>query len=368
MTGKLNTCHGCRSTITTNNHLKCSLCAHIYDLVCANVNEQRFVRMSKENISSWKCPECVSNTPKAGNINTPVGAAHGSNLRESHQLITQTDTDNVTVHRGSSGCNPKRVLDHSFAEDTYCLDTMRTVIRDEMERVMDERVSTLMSKLITEQVTQPFNRIISELTGRVATLESRLKSLGKDKGNSIPGGDKENRRIGDLISVPSQSSQGATGKTVPVPVRQEKAPLPSTSRIQTSSSQDELIATAGEPAGASWTEVAKKRHRSAPVGVIRGAAGPGSSKLEAAERRRQLHLYYVKVGTTAAEVHDHLISICGDNSYTVQELTARGSYASFKLEVPSKVEDSIMSPGSWPRDICVKPWRQSFRSTSKEGQ
>lgn len=381
MSSKVLSCHGCRSTITTKNYLTCCLCVHTYDLDCANITEQRFLKtMTKEVRSSWKCPECVNKVPKAGNVNTPVGAAHGSALRENQQRIStaalsQSDIDNATVQRGSSGSSARRVLDHSYVDDTYYLDNMRTVIRDELERVMDERVSILITKIVTEQVTLPICRIISELTDRVAILESKLEAFEKDRAKGKEAEGRMMRPTDGLFMAPSPSSPCAIGEAAPRVVGQTIPRVQSSSRRQAAVLIDEptfnvtMNKTAGpggpEPA---WKEVTKKRTRVSPVGVMRGEAAPGSTKLEAAERRRYLHLYYVKVGTTEAEVSDYLNALCGGNSCLVETLKARGSYASFKLDVPSKLADSIMTPGNWAEDICVKPWRQSFRPKTNEGQ
>lgn len=96
-------------------------------------------------------------------------------------------------------------------------------------------------------------------------------------------------------------------------------------------------------------------------GVRRGTAAPGTTALCAAERRRQLHLYYVQEGTTAEQVRAHLTTICGSDVCTVDSLKPRGSYASFKLGVPTKFSELVLSPDNWAEDICVKPWRQNFR-------
>lgn len=72
------------------------------------------------------------------------------------------------------------------------------------------------------------------------------------------------------------------------------------------------------------------------------------------------HLYYVKVGTTDQQIRDHLTAICGSDLCTVETLTPKGKYASFKLGILAKLADNILNVNNWAEDICIKPWR--FRS------
>ncbi|KAL4704938.1 hypothetical protein ACJJTC_013395 [Scirpophaga incertulas] len=114
-----------------------------------------------------------------------------------------------------------------------------------------------------------------------------------------------------------------------------------------------------------WEEVRRKWSRAPVPSILRGTAAPGSTQLQASERWSYLHLYYVQEGTTSEQVRNHLRSICDNNICTVDELKSRGRYASFKLGVPSKNVDSVMSSENWAENICVKPWRQNFRAKAK---
>ncbi|KAJ8735113.1 hypothetical protein PYW08_014363 [Mythimna loreyi] len=115
-----------------------------------------------------------------------------------------------------------------------------------------------------------------------------------------------------------------------------------------------------------WTEVRNRRSQRSLSNVLRGTAAPGTTNLEASERWRYLHLFYVKQGTSDSQVRDHLTRICGADVCTVEVLKSRGKYASFKLGVPSKLADQVVAPGNWAEDICVKPWRRNFRARAEE--
>lgn len=425
-------CAGCRTTITHRQYLRCSLCALIYDLECANVSEARFLNtMTKDRKATWKCIHCVSKQPKTGNLNTPVGAAQSSGQRNENRtqnknkinieplqldhspgaangretppavnnpdlprsadmpaistvhtspecnstghiaLFGGTGEENVTIRRGG-GVTGEGNAEYTYSEDIFCMDSIRATIRDEFERFLEERLSVVIAKQISEQITAPMKKSIHDLSERVLLLEDKIKILegGKQTTNS---------------KKPTKSNQYEHGDTVTqnLPLNNKTAPLSAeevdqgrvADQSKTNVFTDNKQVSASHKSNSQhdpveWTEVVKKRSRVSPVGVIRGAAAPGAMKLEAAERRRYLHLYYVKVGTTEEQVRDHLRAICPGDDSVVIVLKARGNYASFKLDVPSKSADTIMSPENWPEDVCVKPWSQSpyrsFRHKSEE--
>lgn len=368
MTSNSLSCAGCRGSIRLKHYLTCNICSLTYDLECANISQTRFGTLTKEKKSAWKCRGCLNKPLKTGN--TPVGAGDGSGVREKvsprqiSPMSSGSETDNVTVCRGSGGVAGRagagQARDHSYLEDTSYLENIRSVIRDEFERVMVERMSILITKVVTEQVTTPIYSQIAELTERVVTLESELKELKNKQPSLSQSNDWPITQ--SLVKVDDLGDEAAFGIK----------PCNAAADLQVNPEVNEPMVNpvAKKTAGASaqWTEVTKKHHSKTPAGVMRGVAVPGATKLEAAERRRQLHLYYVKVGTTEAEIREHLNSIQENGTYIVESLKARGNYASFKLDVPSRLAEAIMSPENWTEDICIKPWRQSFRAKSKEGR
>lgn len=116
-----------------------------------------------------------------------------------------------------------------------------------------------------------------------------------------------------------------------------------------------------------WTEIQRKRTR-APINVVKGTAAPGKTILEASERIKYYHLYYVKQGTTDQMICDHLRSIFSKKVGSVETLQSKGPYASFKIGVPSKLSDQLLAVDNWAEDICIKPWRNNFRGNTKESK
>lgn len=106
MSGTNKFCSGCRQPITDRRFLCCVLCRDNYDLLCANVSEQRFNNtLTGDHRANWKCVTCVSRQPKTDNANTPVRPAD----------------DGVTIRRGGSASasnHPQNQMDMSMVDMT----------------------------------------------------------------------------------------------------------------------------------------------------------------------------------------------------------------------------------------------------------
>ncbi|XP_045498659.1 uncharacterized protein LOC123696500 [Colias croceus] len=72
-----------------------------------------------------------------------------------------------------------------------------------------------------------------------------------------------------------------------------------------------------------WIQVKHKR----PKNVMRGSAAPGNSMIEASERWKYYHLFYVKAGTTAEKITEHIMKTCKIDNCTVEVLKSREVYA-----------------------------------------
>lgn len=101
-----------------------------------------------------------------------------------------------------------------------------------------------------------------------------------------------------------------------------------------------------------WTEVTRRKSRG-PVSLC-GKAGPTVTTLKAAESVKFLHLWNMASG--AEEVLSYLKQLCSTDSCTVMELTARGSYKSYKIGVPAALYEKCYSIDVWPINARIKPW------------
>lgn len=371
-------CAGCLGKIDGRRFLQCSFCRQTYDLECANVSEKRFYNiMPQERRDAWKCQSCICQQPKGGNINTPVrGAAPDDSPNggvESNESINSTfldqttadSVDRVTVRRRPVTLNQSDYLSGTL-DDTAYLDNIRGIVREELNQIVNERLGFLISNAIKEQLGSLITAV-ADLNVRVTALENKFSLMSNSSPTTVPlalvasNSSLTFRDQSGSARVPPQ--RVAVNNALPPPPTvqtAEAATPPQTAEAQASNQRDSSIP--GDEQG--WTEV-KKRPRKLS-GVMRGTAAPGATQLQASERRQYVHVYYLKIGTTVEQICSHLKSILDADVCTAEALKARGDYASFKLSVPSNFVKRVMDPANWPMDICIKPWRQTFRSKTEK--
>ena len=102
-----------------------------------------------------------------------------------------------------------------------------------------------------------------------------------------------------------------------------------------------------------WTRVTNKSKYRRPVS-IQGAAGPTVTSLRAVEARKHLHLWNME--STADEIRDYLRTLCGTDACTIDELTPKGNYKSFKIGVPVACYERCYSADVWPVNARIKAW------------
>lgn len=354
-----NTCAGCLSAIMEGRQfLRCSLCKAVYDLQCANISEKHFSdSMTKEIRDVWKCQLCVCCQPRKDNSNTPVRCAASPSASGCPVMCddsiadytldqSQTDSMNkVTFRRQQPAAN---LFDASSVSiNTACLDNIRYVVRDELQNAISERLVSLISNSVREQFASIFDTV-SSLSLRVAALENKLSSMLRPP---IAVGDVG----GDVVS-----SGGPREENQPRDESSILDPLIANRNVEDPTNGQRRIP---ETVSGGLPKVEKRPRKS--LDVKRGTAAPGTTQLEASERRQYIHVYYLKLGTTGDQVRAHVSSVLGREVCAVEALKARGDYASFKLSVPSQYAGRVLDPENWAKDICVKPWRQNFRSKNQ---
>jgi hypothetical protein len=339
-------CAGCRSAVQGSQYLQCSLCSDRYDLICANVSEKRFLNtMTRDHKSLWKCQACKSKAPKGDNTNTPVRA-------------TKDSPDNVTLRQRK----PTSSIHLSESVRDECdlfptLDQIRAVIREELHLFMSEHMHDLFSEPIAKAVSTVFSKSFDILSDRIATMGKKMENIA---------------------TVDPLTDAAALRRTLPldqnlvISGQEESVTLPVLSPRTAAGTRRDWSDIVGGPRRSNntsgglqnhdVTEVKRPRRvRSPPQNILRGTAAPGNSEIQASERQSNYHLFYVKSGTTAEQVKKYLVRIAGREDCSVENLRARGPYASFKLCVPSVSTEHILAPDSWPEGVCIKPWRRPFR-------
>lgn len=349
-------CAGCRSAVLSSQYLRCCLCRDYYDLMCANVSEKRFSNiMTKEHKAVWKCQACVSKAPKTDNTNTPVRSVKDS-------------PDNVTIRRGTGA---SQSMSESLLGDcdlSTTLEQIRCIIREELHRILSERMHELIKQSVTEVANAVLSDSLNSLADKVAAMSKSLECLTKVDSSSMPTcSDKVVTTTAFPVSPPNGSNADVRGQ---------------------GNSTQSLTDINDTVRGEGWSVVARRpprnRNRPAmsldsanrgpnneqrrfrsPAGLLRGTAAPGSTDLEASERQRNFHIYYLKLGTTENQVKTHISKVTGCADCKIDTLKARGPYASFKVCVPSACSERLLAPDNWPENVCIKPWRRPFRQDQR---
>lgn len=357
--------------------MRCVKCKQIYDILCANFTESVFATLSPEFKNTWICVECRSKFPKTDNSQTPVRHpnVHDMSISSDCPDISMSSPDRVTVRTGARHGQAEKQNDNLKS----LLDCMQATFLKELKKAQVEHEMQLTAK-ITAIVTEQFSTLksqlldkIDDLTAKVTDLEKKINTMGAPCSkpdirevreilkDSIPNSKSSHPNIKQTVTskrnpAAEQNGRKNTVVTNGTPTRN----IPGSQKTQSAFS--EITHPNKEEEERDWIEVRRKRTRSSLSGVLRGTAVPGTTSLCAAERWKYLHLYYVQEGTSEEQVRDHLQSICGSDTCTVETLKSRGRYASFKLGVTARNAENVMSSKNWAEGICVKPWRQNFRA------
>lgn len=226
-------CAGCRQEILDRRFLKCSKCLQSYDLVCANVSDQRFYNtLKEEHKKSWKCQLCRSKEPKTDNKNTPVRLYHntedfGTLFNQQTSTVDQNVTirkkvpryteDNSTISDENVTISPHKntpisetqqsqtikdtilSLDKNHEQVTvqklttilqqnneHILSALRTSFRNEMEKTVSEIMAILnksLDKITGDQLK--FKEDLSNLNSKIIQLDKKCRTIQTENENLV---------------------------------------------------------------------------------------------------------------------------------------------------------------------------------------
>lgn len=378
--------------------MQCSKCKQFFDLLCANFTEAAYMSLSAEFKACWICVECRCGMPKGDNSGTPVRSIHlihdASMTSDCHD-ISMSSLDHVTTR---TGARTARLNNDNISTEPLdsALNNIRVAIVHEMKELHDLFENRVMAKL-HKMLADHYNSLQTELLSQVGNLSERVEALERkvdtlqdlmsklpSHSSTIKASDSlallvssdtspvDEQRPGlqiekyrnDASKSKSTMNIHKRGKKSEANGSHLKSPAPVLNPLPTQSTQ--LPSTDADinknMEARDWTVVTRKNKRYSLPTVLRGTATPGSTMLEASERWQYLHLYYVKQGTSEAQIQEHLKNITASDLCTVEVLKSRGRYASFKIGAPARLSAAILAPENWAEDICIKLWRQSFRN------
>lgn len=392
------------------HYMECGKCKELYHILCLGMKNDTFEQLTPEYKIQWICPPCISVKPKTGNIHTPVRSPaaflNSTYTSNSDDEDRSYNLENVTIRGGArkGKTGMQKVASKLEAPgDLYLVfDDMITKAKTELEQTV--------RKVITEQLTSMKDEIqkivrseVTVLYDKLSKVEQGLSSIcnnqksderpknGIEDGRTLkispkakPGsnailshGPPEICSLSSIIDLDAGSGKSEKyssvtkkmapnyieypqkDKSIALTVPQTRVEAPKT--VVSNDYRDSQVATESTD---EWKEVKRKRSRLSVPSILRGKAAPGVTLLEASEKWKYFHLFYVKQGTTEDQIREHLKSVCEVDSCTIESLKSRGNYASFKLGVPDQLYEKVTAVENWTENICIKPWRQNFRSKS----
>lgn len=355
-----NTCYACQADFEADEgHLRCKMasCPNLFHLACTTTTTRS---MTREETDEWVCPECRISMKRGGdNTLTPVGTSK---------------TRSAAVATRSKVIKP--LADEDYRSVEYL--EINAEIRKLHKEVAD---ITAMLKNVLESVAG-FGSKMNTLISRTELVESKLETLGGRALNAVqetpvymvtqpsatnqqltPTGMKAKTSTGSTLASKAVEKAKIVEKKMAsirpeVEGKRERATpfaqgKPSQEiRKGNSSEVPKNAKTLNEPEdGEGWTEVRKKTRRPQSLCCL---AGPSVTTLQAVERRRYFHLWNMRSGLE--DVQAYLQQVCAPETGTVDELTPRGDYKSYKIGVPADLYDKCFSVNMWPENARVKSW------------
>lgn len=358
-------CSACRNAIPANeSFMRCVIkkCNKSYDMFCASAQN-----LTSDEKATWVCPECRCDAKKGGDNNlTPVGSKKSRDpnvtfrkkiepVRSEMQHKTNSDELSIpiTVHSVAQQSTTNQPLHELSAKDSTELSVEIRSLRSEMAIIRDQLTKAISLIACYETKLESYALQVVKLNTKLEGFENRVSQA------PLPGPEPHTR-------TPTQGGQSRKEKAA----KQSKPPATDSDLLKIPRAVNEVTIACDNIPGCSlrsesgvrsketstddqqWTEVTRRKSRG-PVSLY-GNASPAVTTLKAAEPIKFLHLW--NMASSAEEVLSYLRQLCSSDSCTVTELTARGSYKSYKIGVPAALYEKCYSIDVWPINARIKTW------------
>lgn len=342
----------CGGFADDEDYLRCmvELCDKTYHIPCAGGKH-----LTDEDRKTWVCPECGSAMKRGGdNSLTPVG------LAKKHR------DPNVTFRKKI----PPKNNEIQKSDDSNALSTEIQNLRSEMSLLRDQLTHAVSLIASYETKLDTFALQVVSLNTKLEGYENKvldinlvtpslpsslnppsLKKPAEFTKQSRHGNHKKQQeRVGVIDStlrdVPASIALKGAATTMEVGhnERSESARLHVT----------EIVGCSGltTPADQQWTEVKRRKSRG-PTSLC-GTAGPAITTLKAVEPVKHLHLW--NMASNADDILQYIKQLCPTGTCTVEELTPKGNYKSYKIGVPEAHYEACYSIDVWPVNARIKAW------------
>lgn len=389
---------GCNDPIYDLRYLECSKegCNGIYDLKCSGMEVGDFEKLSADFKSEWICPKCVCNAPKGNNPDTPIKTCI---LNKTFTPVNYINMERGTRFKPSkSGVNSQELPPPGEYEKI--LGELRD-FRMEMKSLMEVQQQEYKKLEEKYQKTQSEIKglketleVVREKAGKVDVLENMIQSLmrknddlnaflrennsKKETGLSLTPQEPTRQEPSFANVVSKQNKQlkpaakervarkSAEGSNV---MNENKSSLPSpTTSIQQEAPvlkiQEEVTSADDK---SEWTVVTRKINKY-PTSEVKKGGNTSIFEIEGTEKKKFLHVWQLKKGTTQDMIEKHVKNILGQETNIKVELIktrTEREYASFTIGVPSSLYDKLCEPQCWPVDVefCEWVWFRKSRNT-----
>ncbi|CAH1637878.1 unnamed protein product [Spodoptera littoralis] len=299
------------------------------------------------DIDTWICPECRCAIKKGGdNSFTPVGVKQDPNVTLRKNVSTNSTSNYVDNIALISEIHDLRSEMSTLKELLTKALTLIGGHEDKLERYALQ-VKQLNNKL------EKYEKQDIQTTPLRAVHEPRANSLSNTDVAIKPTAVKQQPKqqvIGNSQSYHQASRHLHTDHIIP-PTQELDQSVIAVVRQEHNTQND------GE-----WIEVKKRNYRQRQK-PLHGTADPLSINLKAMEIRKHFHLW--NMASDIDEVRQYLSQLYPTAGCSVEELSARGDYKSYKIGVPAEFYDRIYSADIWPLNARIKPWINYRKSTSK---
>lgn len=185
----METCTGCKSTVSLEQTLKCTMCKNYFDYKCLNLSLDSFTKITTTLRQQWLCPSCLNVTRRrrGDNSNTPV-RGNTEYLNESTMSCDESFHINYNPDMEIKTRAPTTTdASISLTQLSNLLDQKLDKIRDNfthhIENTIKREINTVLQewKCDLDKTFQSVQTQQKELENQITAASLKIKELESDR-------------------------------------------------------------------------------------------------------------------------------------------------------------------------------------------
>ncbi|KAH9638825.1 hypothetical protein HF086_012778 [Spodoptera exigua] len=346
-------CSACCKIINCDDEiLRCSRenCGKLYHPICTAITNVVTI-----DIHTWICPECRCAIKKVGdNSFTPVGSKQDPNVTFRKKSLTVTSS---TSNNNGDG-------NIAFTSEINSL-------RSEMATLKVLLINALSLISSHEEKLGKYAFQVEQLNNKLEKYEKDniqidLSRADPNSSSCIISDTFTSPRTNQL-PIPMQHDVERGHKSSEISQQVKPHHVPPVNQTLNNSVLDIVSQEHNTQNDGEWIEVKKRNHRQRQK-PLHGTVDPLAIKLKTMEIRKYFHLW--NMASDVDEVRQYLSQLYPAANCSVEELSARGDYKSYKIGATTTFFDQIYSIHVWPINAKIKPWinhrKSSFTSKTND--